>query len=137
MTDRSLFDVDEARLRALAAPPPPRRTDVAFARAVAGGVEARRRGGRAFLALPALATVAAAVALVVLPRVGAPSYVEAESRDAGVRAAAAPIAGGGDAVVDLLANDFAIPSLEGSSDEELARLDRALDAALREHGLDG
>lgn len=46
-------------------PTPPRRTDAAFARSVAAGVASRKRPLRAFWAVPALATAAAAVALVL------------------------------------------------------------------------
>ena len=108
-------------------PPPPRRTDAAFARAVADDVKRRRTPFALWLGAPALALAAAGVAIVVAgPGVGEVSV------DAGV---AAPRV----ASIDLERGDlewgadseFAIPSLEGSTDEELKRLDLALDEALK------
>ncbi len=129
MTDR---DPIETELAALA--PPPRRTDAAFARAVAAGVARGKSAGRGSLfALPALAAAAAAFALVVT--VGNP---ERSVVDAGVRVAVAhPVAHPVAAPAEQIdaswddEDDFALPSLDGSSDEELARLDRALDEALK------
>lgn len=111
---------------ALLAAPPPRRTDAAFARAVADDVKRRRAPFALWLGAPALALAAAGVAIVVVgPGTGVVSV------DAGV--AASRIAS-----IDLGRGDlewgedseFAIPSLDGSTDEELMRLDLALDLAL-------
>ena len=105
-------------------PPPPRRTDAAFARAVADGVKARRSPFALLLGAPALALAAAGVAIVVAGPGGG-----GVTSDAGV--AMAPRA----ATVDVEwaeEGDFAFPTLEGSTDEELARLDRVLDEALKQ-----
>lgn len=154
---------DASALRALAPLegelPAPRRTDAAFARAVAEGVRTRRTTWR--LALPSLAAVAAGLALFVIPRGAAvdPSPdAGAAAREALVAAMSSsssagenpePPAGAGahneqqagepPATLDELraGADFTIPALEGSSDEELARLDRALDAALAARSLGG
>ncbi|MBI1946839.1 MAG: hypothetical protein HYS27_14180 [Deltaproteobacteria bacterium] len=103
-------------------PPPPRRTDAAFARAVADGVKQRRAPFALWLGAPALALAAAGVAIVVAGPDGGRVAV-----DAGVTIARA-------AAVEVdwaEESDFAIPSLDGSTDEELARLDRALDEAIK------
>lgn len=137
MTPRLPDDVDDARLAALAAAPPPRRTDQAFARAVSAGVaNDKKRRSLTLLALPGLGAATAVLALVVLP--GGAEPVTRADADAGVRVASAERL---DASADedfLLENDdFAIPALDGSSDEELARLDRALDEALLARGYGG
>jgi hypothetical protein len=134
--DSPAAPLEEGRrgLEALGEPPPPRRSDAAFARAVAAGLRERR--GRLLFAVPALAMATAALALVLLPEGGNRLDI---APDAGLLAAAAPAEPPVDAPAELAdAEDdvasigelFAIPSLEGSSDEELARLDRALDDAL-------
>lgn len=107
----------DADLAPLADVPAPRRSDAAFARGVQDGV--RRRRARALVALPGLAAACAAVAFVVL-RAG-PAAVD-EPSEVVARAA-----------VDLLEDDalFALPELEGSSDQELALLDQELDRRLR------
>jgi anti-sigma factor RsiW len=111
-------------LRALAAPPPPpRRTDAAFARAVADDVKRRRAPLALFLGAPALALAAAGIAIVI-----AGPVTGELSTDAGV--AAPRLAVSTAAWDEESESDFAIPSLEGSTDEELLRLDRALDEAL-------
>lgn len=121
--------VPDADLSPLADVPPPRRTDDAFARSVQDGV--RKRRARTWFALPALAAAAAAFAFVVLR----PGLVDDE------RVAIAPIATGASTsanaasvAVDLYEDDddalFALPTLDGSSDEELALLDQVLDRKL-------
>lgn len=107
-------------LERLADVPPPRRSDAAFALAVQDGVSRRRN--RTLFALPALAAAAAAFAFVVVR--ADDGRVPEETRIA----AASPV---------LLADPFddedalfALPSLDGSSDEELANLDRVLDRRL-------
>lgn len=114
-------------LTPLAEVPPPRRTDAAFARAVADDVK-HKRSARAPFILPALAALTAATALVIVVRphevhVVAPVTTVTTVSPAHVEVAAADF---DDDDEDL----FALPELEGSSDEELARLDKALDAAL-------
>ncbi|MCC7073656.1 MAG: hypothetical protein IT383_20265 [Deltaproteobacteria bacterium] len=105
-------------------PPPPRRNDAAFARAVADDVKARHAPFSLWLGAPALALAAAGVAIVVAGPGGGRA-----TPDAGV--ALAPRVAAVD--VDWAAEgDFAFPSLEGSTDEELARLDRVLEEALRQ-----
>ncbi|HEY4219718.1 MAG TPA: hypothetical protein VGO62_00215 [Myxococcota bacterium] len=119
-------------LELLARIPPPRRTDQAFARSVAAGVQKRR--ARTFFVMPALAAASAAFALVVAVHPGAVGV-----SDAGVSATATTPSTLLLASADLARNDaifddedspFAMPSLDGSSDEELARLDTRLDQAL-------
>lgn len=112
----------DADLAPLADVPPPRRTDEAFARSVQDGV--RKRRARTWFALPALAAAAAAFAFVVMR----PGPVDDE------RVAIAPTATAPIVAVDLYEDDddalFALPSLDGSSDEELALLDQVLDRKL-------
>lgn len=147
MTDpvSSLRDDDD--LVALRAPPTGRRTDDAFARAVAADVKARRgRFSAAWFGVPALAGAAAVVVVVASP--GA-------SPDVG-RAVYASLAAGAENDADLAvfdddvialadedddddgagfgfggASDFAIPGLAGSSDGELEDIEAALDRALK------
>lgn len=140
MTPRLSDDVDavdDARLAALAAAPPPRRTDQAFARAVAAGVaNDKKRRSLTLLALPGLVAASAVLAVVVLPGGGAP--VTRATTDAGVRVASAErLDVSPDEDFFFGNDDFAIPALDGSSDEELARLDRALDEALLARGYGG
>lgn len=119
----SQHDHSPDELSLLDKPPPPRRTDAAFARAVADDVKRRRTPFALLLGAPALALAAAGVAIVV----AGPGSGEA-SLDAGVtapRLAVAELEWGEE-------SDFAIPSLDGSTDEELKRLDRALDEALKQ-----
>lgn len=106
--------------RLVEAPPPPRRTDAAFARAVADDVHRRRRPLLLMLSAPALALAAAGVAITI----AGPGSV---TSDAGV---SVPRVAAVDGEWDE-ESDFALPSLEGSTDEELLRLDRALDEALQ------
>lgn len=109
-------------LRLAEAPPAPRRTDAAFARAVAEGVKRRRAPSLLFVGAPALALAAAGIAIVVAgPGAG---EVTADAGIAAPRVAAVELEWSED-------GDFALPSLEGSTDEELLRLDRALDEALK------
>jgi hypothetical protein len=113
-------------LHALADVPLPRRTDAAFARAVRDEV-ARHRERRSF-ALPALAAAAAAVAFIVMrpaPTLERPN----PTRVAMARPEAVAIAFPFDDEDAL----FALPSLEGSSDEELVNLDRILDRRIAHH----
>ena len=114
--------------RLAGAPPPPRRTDAAFARSVADEVKRRRSPLLFLMGAPALALAAAGVAVMV----AGPGPGELRG-DAGItaprpalaeRVATADLEWGED-------SDFALPSLEGSTDEELLRLDRALDEALK------
>jgi hypothetical protein len=100
--------MNDPDLEALAEPlPAPRRSDAAFARDVAGAMAARRR--RRWLVAP-LAMAAAVTALVLfLPRAPADAELFDDDDDDGL---------------------FAIPALDGSTDEELALLERALDRAL-------
>jgi hypothetical protein len=69
MTAREPLDDDERRLQdALGAPPAPRRTDAAFARAVRSDVEARRRRGLLLpVALSGAVATAAVIVAVMLP----------------------------------------------------------------------
>lgn len=104
-------------LEALADVPSPRRNDAAFARAVKDGVA--RRHARTFFAFPALAAAAAAFAFLVMrPDDGHPDVV-AHAVDERPLMIADPFDD-----EDAL---FALPSLDGSSDQELADLDRVLD----------
>ncbi len=113
-------------LAPLADVPPPRRTDDAFARSVQDGV--RKRRARTWFALPALAAAAAAFAFVVM-RPG-PMPEEPVKVKVAVAVPHTPDA----APVDLYEDDddalFALPMLDGSSDEELARLEQMLDRKL-------
>ncbi|OGQ18192.1 MAG: hypothetical protein A2138_15220 [Deltaproteobacteria bacterium RBG_16_71_12] len=116
-------DIPAALAPLAAPPPPPRRSDAAFARAVADDVKRRRAPFALWLGAPALAFTAAGVAIVVAGPDGGRAAV-----DAGVAATRV-------AAVDLEwadESDFAMPSLDGSTDEELARLDRALDEAIKQ-----
>src|SRR6185437_14493221 len=97
-----------------------RRTDAAFARSVADGVR-KRRSRAPWFAVPAFAA-AAAGAFALFAVVHTP-HVDA-AHDAGVIVAA------NDSIFEDDDTGFALPSLDGSSDEELARLDRALDERL-------
>lgn len=110
-------------LEALAEVPTPRRTDAAFARAVQDGV---RRRSRALFALPALAAAAAAFTFVVMR----PDDAEVLTKVADAR----PLRVERPVVISDSFDDedalFALPSLDGSSDEELANLDRVLDRRL-------
>ena len=109
-------------LEALADVPPPRRTDAAFARAVQDGV--RRRRSRAFFALPALAAAAAAFTFLVMR----PDDAEVLTKVADARPVERAVV-----ISDPFDDEdalFAMPSLDGSSDEELANLDRVLDRRL-------
>lgn len=120
----STRDAHDRELAALADVPPPRRTDDAFARSVQDGV--RKRRARTWFALPALAAAAAAFAFVVLRPGPAPDDHRVDI------AVAVPASGD---VVDLYDDDdddalFALPMLDGSSDEELALLDQVLDRKL-------
>lgn len=114
--------VNDPELAPLADVPPPRRSDDAFARGVRDGV--RKRRARTWFALPALAAAAATFAFVVLR----PGPSGDEPRVAIAPALDAPM------VVDLYEDDedalFALPMLDGSSDEELAQLDQVLDRKL-------
>lgn len=144
-------------LPALRAPASGRRTDDAFARAVASDVAAHRtRFRRLVLALPAAAGAAAVVFAVTRPDVAAvvpPDPIRvAVVVDAGVDAGVGTAIDAVDAVaVDALAffdddgdgllafaddgddegDDFAIPGLAGSSDRELEDIEAALDRALK------
>jgi len=132
---------DERLLRALGElPPPPRKTDDAFARSVADGVRQRRSARSPFMfALPTAAAAAAAFALVaVVHTPGTTPHDVVVASDAGnvngnvgndVVAPPTPVLAM-NVDLDDDDDDFALPSLEGSSDEELERLDKALDAAL-------
>jgi hypothetical protein len=110
-------DID---LTPLADVPAPRRTDGAFARSVADGLH-KRRSRAPWFAVPALAAAAAGAfalfAVVHTPHAG--------GVDAGTSVVAM-----NDAILDDDDTGFALPSLDGSSDEELARLDHALDERL-------
>jgi hypothetical protein len=129
--------------------PPPRKTDAAFARSVADGVRAKRSARSPFtFALPTAAAAAAAFAFVAV--VHTPSSTHdglSDIIDAGNHAtttttmatttapatATSPVELALALDLDDADDDdggFALPSLEGSSDEELERLDKALDAAL-------
>ena len=123
-------------LALLADVPPPRRTEAAFARAVVDDVKHQRSRHTLFV-LPALAAATAAAALVLVVQPHDVRVAPVHAADAGTSkvAVVAPVH------VDVAAADlddddedlFALPELEGSSDEELARLDKALDAALTKH----
>lgn len=125
------MNVNETNTRAdrdlavLADVPPPRRTDDAFARSVQDGVRARR--SRGWFALPALAATAAAFVFVVM-RPG-----PTDERVVAIAPIAVPAAVA-NAPMDLYEDDedalFALPMLDGSSDEELAQLDQVLDRKL-------
>lgn len=114
-------------LAPLADVPAPRRTEDAFARGVVDGVR-KRRARTTWFALPALAAATAAFVFVIA-RPGPTTDVEPVP----VRVAVAPPA------ADIIVTDpfddddalFALPMLDGSSDEELARLDAVLDEKLR------
>jgi hypothetical protein len=110
-------DID---LTPLADVPAPRRTDGAFARSVADRLH-KRRSRAPWFAVPAFA--AAAAGAFALFAVVHTSHVDA-THDAGVVVAV------NDSIFDEDDSGFALPSLDGSSDEELARLDRALDERL-------
>jgi hypothetical protein len=92
--------------------PAPRRTDAAFARAVADDV--RRRKARTWVFAPVLAAAVGGLALLVTQMPPA-----ATMADAGT-------------AITFDDDDpvFALPTLEGSTDEELEQLERALDKAL-------
>jgi len=151
---------DDDDFPALRAPETGRRTDDAFARAVAAAVAARRgRFRRLFVAVPTVAGVAgAAVVVFALTRPG-PVAVEvvpptvavvAVDRDAGVAVAVVEAVAAhdvlavfedsddtGDGLLALADSDddddfdFAIPGLAGSSDRELEDIEAALDRALK------
>ena len=107
-------------LESLAHVPAPRRSDAAFVRAVADGV-ARRRA-RPLFALPALAAAVAAVTFMVMRADGV------ELAPPAAKPLASPLRP--IVVADPFDDEdtlFALPSLEGSSDEELVNLDRILD----------
>ena len=140
---------DDDDLPALRAPPTGRRTDDAFARAVAADVNARRGRFKAvWLGVPALAGAAAVVVAVASPGadrdVGRAVYASlAASAD---NDEDADLAAFDDDVIALAdvddddddagfgfggASDFAIPGLAGSSDGELEDIEAALDRALK------
>jgi hypothetical protein len=131
-------DADLAGLAELARVPEPRRTDDAFARSVADGV-ARARAPR-WLFLPAVAAGAAAVTFAIVhePRV--------DTVDAGTIARVEPTAPAeidrvqdddsdddedDDAWLISSRDDFALPSLDGSDEQELLALEAKLDEALK------
>jgi hypothetical protein len=117
----------------LAEVPPPRRTDAAFARGVMDGVKQRR--SRRIFVVPALAAAGAAFALVALVRPTGPAR---DVADAGTpQLAKVTEIAEADLPFAFVDDDglFAIPAIDGSSDEELARLDRALDTALAARGV--
>lgn len=123
-------DDTKAGLEPLMEVPPPRRTDAAFARSVADDVRQRRAPRPLLFGGLALATAGAA-AIFLVPRGPEVAVVVV---DAGARVAVATPTVQPRASADFVWDDdgdFAIPSLDGSSDEELARLDRALDLALQ------
>ena len=144
------------QLDALAASiPAPRRTDAAFARSVADGVRAKKSRTVFMFPLAAATTAALAVFAVVHPAQWstttshdagtgvvattvtpheAPDHVATSAASTTSTTATAATAAGADAMVAMLDDEdspFALPSLEGSSDEELAFLDRALDERLQ------
>lgn len=116
----------------LRAPASGRRTDDAFARAVADDVKKRKQAwSPLWLAVPSLAGAAAVVVLV-----GTPKGVDAHA----VYASFADHRGDVDvfdddadvlAFADDVEDDFAIPGLAGSSDGELENIEAALDRALK------
>lgn len=117
-------------LTPLADVPPPRRSDDAFARSVADGVQRRRQAWRALFALPAFAAATAGFLFLVM-RPTPPEETPV------VAVNIAPAAGTSVTVAVAIADPFededalfALPMLDGSSDEELARLDRMLDQKL-------
>jgi hypothetical protein len=109
-------------LTPLADVPAPRRTDAAFARSVADGLH-KRRSRASWFAVPALAAAATgAFALFALVHTA-----HVDGADAGT--STATLASNDAAIFDD-DDAFALPSLDGSTDEELARLDHALDERL-------
>ena len=130
-------NLDE-QLAALAANvPPPRRTDAAFARSVADGVNAKK--SRTVFMFPLAAATAAALAVFALVHpattssthdAGTTGVVVAVNDAARVHPTTTVTDTGAPAILDDEDSPFALPSLEGSSDEELAFLDRALDQRL-------
>lgn len=121
-------DTPDELQRLAGSPPPPRRSDAAFARAVAEDVKRRRSPLLLWMGAPALALAASGVAIVVAGpgpgELGGDAGIAAPRPALTERVATADLEWGED-------SDFALPSLEGSTDEELLRLDRALDEALK------
>lgn len=109
--------VPDPDLSPLAHVPPPRRSDDAFARGVIDGVR-KRRARSTWLALPALAAATAFVFVIARPE---------PAMESGATATAIVVADPFDDDDSL----FALPMLDGSSDEELALLDAVLDEKLR------
>ena len=120
------------------APPPPRRTDAAFARAVADDVAARnKRSMLWWLGAPALAVSVSVAAFVLWPQAPRPVSLKERNHDLVAIGAVAPApvmlaSADADPLLgdDDDGDDFAIPSLGGSSVDELLRLEKSLDAAI-------
>lgn len=111
--------------------PPPRRSDAAFARAVREAVLKRRHERQ--LVVPVLTAACAALAIILVAPgpLGTGARLTATTATTGTTGTTEPReAEPDDPAVIVSDSDFAIPALDGSSDEELARLERALDRAL-------
>jgi hypothetical protein len=125
-------------------PPPPRRTNDAFARSVAADVAAARTAAAPWRALLAVSVAAAAAVAIVVGSSGGPAVTHGGVAVAPV-APVVPQATAVDADVDEvveevgarlafaadLDGDFAFAELDGSSEQELAAIEAALDKALR------
>ncbi|MDP2345439.1 MAG: hypothetical protein Q8O67_31130 [Deltaproteobacteria bacterium] len=133
---------DDDDLLVLRAAETPRRSDDAFARAVADDVKARRaRFSFAWLLAPALAG-AAAVVTVLAGSPAVPALISSETlqalaeEDARIDADV-DVDGLDDATLLALLEDdgddapFAISTLDGSTDRELVDVEAALDRALQ------
>ncbi len=115
-------------------PPPPRRSDDAFARSVVADVNERRQKKTWLMFAAPLAASAAAVALLVMP-----TTADIDTSPTFLTAADLADPDSDDVIdevfeqvqlasVDL--NDFTFDDLDGSSEQDLVALERALDNVL-------